>query len=358
MKRFILFFFIGLLGTTYAQNTLTVERIWKFGEFSQRGVAGFASLADGEHFTKQVEEKGAVLLKKFSFKDFNGIGTTIVDLSSITADGAVLQIDDATMNKAGTMLLLQTSTASIYRYSYSTVYYYYDIASKKATLLYKTDVPQTLATFSPDGTKIGFVAANNLFVRDLKSNAVTQLTFDGQQNNIINGTTDWVYEEEFAITQGFLWSPDSKYVAFMRFDESAVKEFDMAIYGSLYPEAYRFKYPKAGEDNSKVSLHIIPAAGGTKADVKLGSYEYIPRFNWSPVANELIVQTMNRHQNELKYHLITNPAAPVDNVFYTETSKTYIDIDNNLIVLKDGKSLLRSRISTEHKARLLPETGM
>ncbi len=345
MKRLSLLLFIGLMGAAHAQNNLTVERIWKFGEFSQKGVAGFSSLADGEHFTKQVEEKGSLLLKKYSFKDFNGAGTEIANLSSITADGAVLQIDEATLNKAGTMLLLQTNTAAIYRYSYSTVYYIYDIAAKKATLLYKTDVPQTLATFSPDGTKVGFVAANNLFVKDIKTNAITQLTFDGKQNSIINGTTDWVYEEEFAITQGFLWSPDSKYIAYLRFDESNVKEFDMAIYGSLYPDEYRFKYPKAGEDNSKVSLHIIPAVGSKStesAGVNLGNYEYIPRFKWSPVANELIVQTMNRHQNELKYHLVTNPDAPVDKVFYTETSKTYIDIDNNLIVLKDGKSILRS----------------
>ena len=146
------------------------------------------------------------------------------------------------------MLLLQTNTAAIYRYSYSTVYYIYDIAAKKATLLYKTDVPQTLATFSPDGTKVGFVAANNLFVKDIKTNAITQLTFDGKQNSIINGTTDWVYEEEFAITQGFLWSPDSKYIAYLRFDESNVNEFDMAIFGSLYPDEFRFKDPKAGED--------------------------------------------------------------------------------------------------------------
>lgn len=333
---------VGVLGTGFAQNELTVERIWKSGEFSQRGVDGFTSLADGEHFTKLVEENGSFLLKKYSFKDFKGEGTTLANISTITYDGKAIEADDASLNKDGTLLLLQTSTAPIYRRSYSTVYYLYDIASKKTELLYKTDVPQTLATFSPDGKKVGFVAANNLYVKDLGTKTVTQLTTDGKLNAIINGTTDWVYEEEFAITQGFLWSPDSRYLAYMRFDESAVKEFDLTFYGNLYPTEYKYKYPKAGEDNSKVTMHIIAAEGGKPAQVGLGTYEYIPRFQWSPVANELIVLTMNRHQNELKYHVVTNPAAPTDKVFFTESNKTYIDIDNNLIVLKDGKSILRT----------------
>lgn len=342
MKHLLLFISLAVFGTVGAQKDLTVERIWKSGEFSQKGIEGFTSLSDGEHFTKIVNEKGSSVLRKYSFSDFKGAGTVIADFSTITYEGQNIQIDDAILNKAGTMLLLQTSTSSIYRYSYSTVYYTYDIASKKTELLFNTDLPQTLATFSPDGKKIGFVAGNNLYVKDLTTKQVTQLTSDGEQNAIINGTTDWVYEEEFAITQGFLWSPDSKYIAYMRFDESAVREFTMSIYGELYPELYTFKYPKAGEDNSKVTMHIIAAAGGKAATVPLSGYEYIPRFKWSPVANELIVLTMNRHQSELQYHLITDPIAPKDKVFFKENSKTYIDIDNNLIILQDGKSLVRS----------------
>jgi dipeptidyl-peptidase 4 len=342
MKRILVLFLLGVFGTTFAQDELTVERVWKSGEFSQKGVEGFTSLSDGEHFTKLVREGGSNLLKKYSFKDFNGQGTTLLDLSTVQFNGQQLAIDDALMNKAGTMLLLQTGTEAIYRRSFSTVYYTYDLASKKTDLLYKTDAPQTLATFSPDGKQIAFVSANNLFVKNIATGKVTQLTSDGKQNAVINGTTDWVYEEEFAITQGFLWSPDSKYLAFMRFDESAVKEFSMAMYGELYPSDYTFKYPKAGEDNSKVTMHIVSAEGGAAQEVKLGAYEYIPRFQWSPVANELVVLTMNRHQNDLKYHLVTNPAAPADKVFYEETNQTYIDIDNNLTVLKDGKSILRT----------------
>lgn len=342
MKKLLILLVLISGGTCFSQSELTVERIWKSGEFYQNGVDGFTSLADGEHFTKIIEDGGSKLLKKYSFKDFNGAGTTLVNLSTIVFDGNTLTVDDAIMNKEGTLLLLQTETNGIYRHSYSTVYYTYDIATKKTQLLYKTDVPQTLATFSPDGKKVGFVAANNLFFKNLTTNGITQLTQDGKLNSIINGTTDWVYEEEFAITQGFQWSPDSKYLAFMRFDESQVKEFSMSIFSELYPSSYTFKYPKAGEDNSKVSMHIIAIDGDEAMKVSLGDYEYIPRFQWSPVANELVVLTMNRHQNELNYQLVTNPAAPVARVFYSEKSKTYIDIDNNLIVLKDGKSILRT----------------
>jgi len=342
MKKLLILLVLISGGMCFSQNTLTVEQIWKSGEFYQNGIDGFTSLSDGEHFTKIIDDGRSKLLKKYSFKDFNGDGTTLVNLSTISVNGNTLSVDDAIMNKEGTLLLLKTETSQIYRHSYSTIYYTYDIATKTTQLLYKTDVPQTLATFSPDGKKVGFVAANNLFFKNLTTNAITQLTQDGKLNSIINGTTDWVYEEEFAITQGFQWSPDSKYLAFMRFDESNVKEFSMSLFNDLYPTSYTFKYPKAGEDNSKVSMHIIAIDGDEAMKVSLGEYEYIPRFQWSPVANELVVLTMNRHQNELKYQLVTNPAAPTAKVFYSEKSSTYIDIDNNLLVLKDGKSILRT----------------
>lgn len=333
--------FLLFIVTASAQD-LTVERIWKSAEFAQKGVDGFTSLADGEHFTKTVNEEGKMLLKKYNFKDFKGAGVVVADLSAISYEGKILEVSDVVLNKAGDKLLVLTNYESIYRRSFATTYYLYDITSKKTVLLHNDKTPQTLATFSPDEKQIAYVAGNNLFAYDIASQKVTQLTTDGAINAVINGTTDWVYEEEFGITQGFLWSPDSKYLAFLRFDESNVKEFNMAMYGGLYPEDYKFKYPKAGEDNSKVTLHIVPATGGNVANVNLGEYEYLPRMQWSPVANELVALTMNRHQSELKYHLVTSPEKPNDKVFYTETAKTYIDIDNNLLVLKDGKSLLRT----------------
>jgi dipeptidyl-peptidase-4 len=203
--------------------------------------------------------------------------------------------------------------------------------------------PQTLAEYSPDGKSISYIHGNDLFVKNLESGKVAKLTKDGKRNKIINGTTDWVYEEEFSITKAYGWSPDSKMIAFLRFDEKAVKEFTMEMYGELYPEEYKYKYPKAGEDNSKVTAHVVNVKSGKVSNLDLGDYEYIPRLNWSSTANHLILQTMNRHQNELSYHLYDYTSSKVTHkVIFQEKSKTYIDVDDNLLILKDGKTILRT----------------
>ncbi|MFN5982934.1 MAG: S9 family peptidase [Fluviicola sp.] len=339
--KFFLILFLFFFTSTFAQD-LTVERITKTGDFYAKGVAGFTSLPDGEHFTKIVNENGKTLLKKYSFTDFKGAGTVLVDLSTIQFEGKPLEFEDAILSSSGNYLTLTSKTEAIYRHSFSTIYYIYTISSKKCVKLDKGNAPQTLATFSPDEKKIAYVKKNDLYVYDLASDKTTQITKDGKRNQIINGTTDWVYEEEFAITQGFSWSPDSKFIAFMRFDESKVKEFQMAMYGELYPNQYKFKYPKAGEDNSKVTFHLTDVKSGKVKTVSLGEFEYLPRFEWSPVTNEVIVLTMNRHQNELTYHLVSNMKKPCSKVIFKESSKTYIDIDNNLDILADGKSLIRT----------------
>jgi dipeptidyl-peptidase-4 len=321
---------------------LSVERIWKSSEFAAKGVQGFTSLNDGEHFTRIVRNQdGTSSLMRYSFKDFKGKGEELVNLSTIAYNGQKLSIDDASLSKSGNNLLLSTNTSSIYRYSFKTIYFVYNLQTKKTVQLFSNDTPQTLATFSPDESQIAFVAGNNLYNYTFNTGETTQLTFDGAQNNIINGTTDWVYEEEFAITQGFAWSPDSKYIAFLKFDESAVKEFSMAMYGELYPENYTFKYPKAGEDNSKVSLHITPSTQAAAQPVNLGNYEYIPRFQWSPIKNQLVAITLNRHQSEINYHLVSNPSIPSSVVFYHEKSSTYLESEF-LLFMSDGKSLLHN----------------
>jgi dipeptidyl-peptidase-4 len=203
--------------------------------------------------------------------------------------------------------------------------------------------PQTLAEFSPDGTKVAYIVNNNIFIKNLLDGAITQVTNDGAKNKIINGTTDWVYEEEFSFTKGFYWSPDSKKIAFLKFDESEVKTYELKYFSELYPEIYRYKYPKAGEDNSKVSLHLYQLENQTTQAIDLGEYEYIPRLSYSPVDDKLLVITLNRHQNELKYHLIDcSGSTPNSSVFYIETSDTYLEVDDNLMFLEDGKSILRT----------------
>jgi dipeptidyl-peptidase-4 len=341
-KKIMRILFLSLFIASYSlAQDLTVERIWRSPEFYGNYVDGFTALSDGEHFTKITKENGKSVLKKYAFKDLNGAGETVVVLSDIQFEGSPLEYDDVTLSKSGKLLLLQQHTESIYRHSYSTTYFVYHIANKKTSKIHSETEKQTLATFSPDESKIAYVAGNNLYVYDLSTDKSVALTNDGKQNAIINGTTDWVYEEEFAITQGFDWSPDSKYIGFMRFDERAVKEFQMAMYGNLYPEAYTFKYPKAGEDNSKVNFHIVNVVTKAISEVPLTDYEYIPKFAWSPINNELIVLTMNRHQSVVKYHLIQQLDKPTVRIIYEEKSDTYLEVDN-FILLNDGRSILRT----------------
>jgi len=339
MKNSLLFVFTLLYSLVFSQD-LTVERIWKNFEFNPKRVGGFKSMNDGEHYTN-VKDGNSIY--KFSLNDVNDKGTVILDGAKLMVDAKKLAFDDYEFNSDETKILLLTNVESIYRRSYEAVYYLYDLTSQKLTPLDPDHSPQTLAEYSPDGTKVSFIHGNDLFVKTLANGKVEKLTEDGKRNKIINGTTDWVYEEEFSITKAYGWSPDSKYIAYLRFDEKKVPEYSMDSYGGLYPEAYTFKYPKAGEVNSVVTAHCVSLDGKKAQQISLGEYEYIPRLNWSSTSNQLIIQTMNRHQSELNYWLVDVVKGKVSSkIFFTEKSKTYIDIDDNLLILKDGKSILRT----------------
>lgn len=294
---------------------------------------------DGEHFTKLNNSSEGQTITKHRFSDYEGEGEIILT----SKDVKNIAIGDYSFNADETKMLLSTNIQSIYRHSYTAQYFLYDLNTKKFEELDQTHSPQTLAEYSPDGTKVSYIYQNNLYVKDLTNGKVIQLTKDGQYNCIINGTTDWVYEEEFAIIKGYGWSPDSKYIAFLKFNESKVREFTMMFFHDLYPKPYFFKYPKAGEDNSKVTVNIIASKGGKSSTIDLGDYEYIPRMKWSGNANQLVVQTLNRHQNHMKYHLVEmNKSSFASKVFYEEKADTYVEIDDNLLILKDGQSILRT----------------
>ena len=273
----------------------------------------------------------------------NDKGVVVLDGSKLLVDGKKLEFDDYEFNSDETKILLLTNVESIYRRSFQAVYYLFNLETQKLTPLDSEHTPQTLAEYSPDGTKVSYIHGNDLFVKTIANGKVEKLTQDGKRNKVINGTTDWVYEEEFSITKAYGWSPDSKYIAYLRFDEKAVPEYSMDTYGGLYPETYSFKYPKAGEVNSVVTAHCVSLDSKKVQQISLGTYEYIPRLNWSSASNQLIVQTMNRHQSELNYWLVDVVKGKVSSkIFFTEKSTTYIDIDDNLLILKDGKSILRT----------------
>jgi len=341
MKLFLLSCLILSYSSLLSQE-ITIEKIWKNYEFSSARVEGFRTMKDGVHYSK-IERKGANQRIVKNHIENPNEQTILIAEEQAKFAGKPLQIDDYEFNSNENMLLITTETEPIYRRSYKAIHYIFDLSKKMLVPLDSAHQPQTLAEFSPDGTQVAYIYKNDLFVKSITTGKVKKITSGGKLNKVINGSTDWVYEEEFSITKAYAWSPDSKYIAYLRFDEQEVKEFNMTYYKDLYPELYTYKYPKAGEKNSKVTAHIVAISSGKSAQLDLGDYEYIPRLKWSSTENKLILQTLNRHQNELKYHLVdVSVKKPFTKEFYTEKSVTYIDIDNNLYVLADGKTILRT----------------
>ncbi len=328
---FISIFFINSISA----QEITIENIWTEYQFFGKGIDGFRSMSDGDYFSKVTGKS----VTKHKFSDYSGKGEMLISEKSLQG----IKMQDYSFNADETKALIVTEQKSIYRRSYSAVYYLLDLQTKEIQALDSIRQPQTLAMYSPDGKKVSYIYKNNLYIKNIETGEITGVTADGKKNEIINGTTDWVYEEEFAITQAYDWSPDSKFIAYLKFNESQVKDFTMMYFNELYPTPYTFRYPKAGEDNSKVTAHLFSLKTETSHNINLGEYEYIPRLKWSNSDNKLILQTLNRHQNNLKYHLCTiENNLPQSNVFFEEKSATYVEIDDNLLILKDGHSILRT----------------
>lgn len=346
-KLFLLALFVACSFHFHAQdatnNELSVKKIWADYAFFPSGVEGFRSMNDGEHFTKFSIIAQNKSIVKYSFTNRGGAGEVVVNGKDLVYQGKKLSVTKYDFNADETKVLLVTNEDKQYRRSYFADYFVYDLTTKELVPLDLGNRPQMLASFSPDGKKVAYIHMNNLFVKDLSNGKVRKITKDGAFNHIINGTTDWVYEEEFAITKAYGWSPDSEFLAFLRFDESSVKEFTLTYHYELYPDLYTFKYPKAGEDNSKVSLHIVRTKNGKGRKIDLGDYEYIPRIQWSERENKLMALTLNRHQNHLKYHWIdvTNKKFP-SNIIYEEKDNAYVEIDDNLMFLADGQHFIRT----------------
>lgn len=341
MKNKLFLIILGLSIITMsaiAQNkNITVEAIWQDEIFAGESVSSFNFLKDGKHYTR-LENNTIKQYDLVSGKFTNNLfATTEVEGETSFSD----EFDSYTFNADETKILLETEKEKIYRRSSKANFYIWDKAQKSLTELF-SEGKQSYATFSPNSDKVAFVHQNNLYVKDLKSGALTQITDDGKFNHIINGSSDWVYEEEFSFAKAFHWSPDGKRIAFMRFDESAVKEFTMTKFkGGLYPEYETFKYPKVGEKNAVVSIHVYDLNHKkiTKVETGAESDIYIPRIKWTQNPKQLCVFRMNRHQNELEL-LLADASTGETDVLLKEINKYYIDIDDDLTFLEDGKSFI------------------
>ncbi|MEB8327817.1 S9 family peptidase [Flavobacteriaceae bacterium KMM 6897] len=336
--RLVLFFILGIIVASTAQNKqIPLEDIWN-GEFGTEGMDVLRSMNSGTEYT--VLNKGrdtkSSIIDKYEYE-------TLEKLETIVSSADSAQIPYFTsyeFSEDESKIILATEIEPIFRRSTLGIFYLYNVASK--TIVKIADKKIQEPTLSPDGSKVAYVHNNNLFVFRVADKTTVQVTSDGIKNQIINGVTDWVYEEEFGFVRAFEWNSNSSKIAFIRFDESQVPEFSMDLYGSeLYPSRHEFKYPKAGENNAIVSLHLYDVAKDKVSMVDLGDAYYIPRIKWMNNANSLSVQTLNRHQDLLKL-LSVNAGNNKVSLLLEESDKAYVDITDNLTFLADDSFIWSS----------------
>jgi len=331
----------GFVPVAVAQQkqNITLEDIWQKGTFSARSVPGFDWMKDGRYYSSL--SKGDLVQNDVTTGQPVQTLVAAQDLK-LAGQSQPLQVDGYSFNADETKILFSTDTELIYRRSSKAFFFVYDRAAKKLTPL-SAGGKQLYASFSPDGKRVAFVRDNNLYVTDLATMQETAVTTDGAFNKIINGGTDWVYEEEFEFAQGFQWSPDSRQVAFYTFDETEVPEYNMQEWGPLYPKDYRYKYPKAGEKNSVVSVSVYDVAAAKTAKMDVGSEkdQYIPRILWTETPNLLSIRRMNRLQNKLEV-LHADATTGKTQVVLTDTDKAYVEVNDDLRYLEGGKEFLFS----------------
>ncbi len=319
-----------------AQKQITIDDIWTNGVYRSKGVPGFRFMNDGRHYTTLKHN----YLLKYDLTTGN-VSDTLVNFNQLPLPEDRRQVEDYTFSDDESQLLLTTGSESIYRRSTKEWTYVYNPGSNTLTSLDDTG-KQMHATFSPDEKKVGYVRDNNLYFKDLASGKTTQVTTDGKFNSIINGSCDWVYEEEFSFSKAFEWSPDSRTIAFYRFDETNVPEMTMTNYtGELYPENETFKYPKVGAENSKVSIYIYDTKTKKAVAVDRTSAPdgYIPRIKWTQDPKQLCTFWMNRHQNHLEL-LLADASTGKTKMLYQEDNKYYIDITDDFRFLKNGAGFI------------------
>ena len=327
-----LFFLISSI--LFGQKELTNNDIFYSNKFSQDYIYGLKSMKDGTHYTT-LSMGDTVSIEKFSYDDFKKIETMLK-----SSDIENLKFSGYSFDNSENLILLETQTEKIYRYSKKSIYYVYDLVSKDLKKIFDKKI--SLASFSPNSKYISYVYRNNIYLFDIETNKSKKITHKGLINKTICGGTDWVYEEEFGLVKGYEWSSNSNYIAYYIFDESKVNEFSMDIFkGGLYPSQEKFKYPKAGERNSNVQINIydIQSDINVIADVNKKSETYLPRIKWTNNTNKLFVQRLNRHQNHLEL-LSVDPSSGKSKIILEEKDKYYIEIHDNLTFYKDDSGFL------------------
>ena len=315
--------------TLNSAQEITLNKIHS-GYYRTEYIYGINSMNDGEHYT--ILEKDGIV--KYSYKTGKKIETILE-----------AKIQDYTFSHDESKVLVLNEQQPIYRHSFLGKYHVVNLSKNgKITALNNGNWVQE-PKFSPDGRFVAFISGNNLYYQDLSSEKITQITFDGEKNKIINGLADWVYEEEFGHADMYQWTKNSESLVFVKFDESQVKEMNMQVFnGNLYPQDFRFKYPKAGEENSKVSVYAYDLKLNKSTQINLANFEtyYIPQVFQTAQPNEIAIATSNRHQNKLEIIKINTKNLSTKKIL-TETDAAWIETDNlSLEFLEDNSFLWAS----------------
>ena len=320
----------------YAQKELDLNKIWK-NDFLPDRIESIKSMNDGNRYSVidiDYENNNSKVISRH----YDSSKKQEVILSSEN-EILVPFFTNYKFSNDEKKLIITTEEDQIYRRSTRAKFWVFNRIDSSLQIIHNEKIQEP--HFSPDGEKVAFVYNRNLFIKNLNNNTIIQITNDGNDQTI-NGITDWVYEEEFGFVKAFEWNADSSKIVFMRFDESKVPLFSMDIYGeNLYQYQYRFRYPKAGESNSKVTLHVYDLDKNKENKLLLDeiiSPYYIPRIKFTNDPFLFTIQTINRKQNHLKVY-VYNFKSNTSKIIIEEKSKTYIDIKNNLTFMKNNNFL-------------------
>lgn len=329
----------GLLTSVTAQKEITHEDIWKLGTFQTKSIPGFNFMKDGSNYSRQERTK----ISEYDITTGSKV-RDIFDANTYKGQkGFPGQLDGYSFDNTETKILLESDSEAIYRRSSKAVFHIFDLVKNTMVVLAKGEKISN-PSFSPDGSAVAYIKENNLFYEEPFKGLVTQITFDGKKNSIINGMCDWVYEEEFSFTKAYEWNKTGGKLAFLRFDETLVPQFTMQLYhNNAYPDEETFKYPKVGENNSMMSVLTYDIKKGTLKKCNIGDLTemYIPRIKWTQNKDQLAIFKMNRWQNHLE---VLNYDLSKDKyyVLIDEVNKYYIDITDDLKFLENGKEFIWS----------------
>ena len=326
---------------TFGQTQkITVEDIWNDYKFYPRSVSGYTAMPNSDCYT--VVKRGGIERYSFATGDKIDMLLSNEELSKLSNGNVTIRkVNSYAFSKDEHKMILAIDEESIWRRSTLAFYYVYDLVNKSLTLVADTNTKLHFAELTDDGTKVLFARDCDLYYQELATGKITRITHDGKENEILNGYADWVYEEELDMSTAASWSPDGSKIAFLRFDESQVKEYNFALYDNLYPTDFKYKYPKAGEDNSLVEVYVydINTQQLTRIDLGDNSNCYFPRVYWLPNSNEAVVLKMNRHQNQIDF-IRYNTTTKQQDIVYTDKNDKWLDITDDYYFLNDGKTMI------------------